>query len=599
MVVNNLSGTNTLSAGNNNVSSTFAGVLADNTGSGGALALKKIGTGVLTLAGSNTYSGATTINGGTLALAPGGNLPTAATVKFTGNATLAIGTNSPLLASLSVSPSFTGVITGGGTVTLGPGSFVLGTEAATGNTTLDMSGLNSFVYNGDGSPGNVFQVTSGLNGTNAGTPGFTSLLRLANSSTVNTTSFIVGGTGPANFAAVASDEIDMGQSLVISANSVKVGYTRNDGTLKFASGVTNGSLTLYGSDPSTRLPNLFIGEIKAGGEVATRVSTMDTTGGTLNALVDNMIVADNDRNNGNDVPNNGLFLMGAGTLDATSITIAQDQPNASGGWACAGTASFNGSVVKVETMTLANRLGGLTLSAQVTLDGGGTIYAGLIQSGGSTATRNFYWNNGTIRNYDPSTSLTIGAGPTWTLAATGSHTFAADAGQSITVNAALGGSGGLTVAGPGLVVLAAGNTYSGPTTINGGTLQIGNGGSGAANGSLSTSSTIANYGTLAFNRGDTAVQGTDFSGSPIVGSGGLVQMGPGTLVLGANAYTGSTTVSGGKLYLNGASATQRHHGQRRHARRHRFADLAHADYRRQRRRSKAASMARARLPSAG
>ena len=71
LVVNNLSGTCTLSVGGNNATSTFAGVLEDNTGSGGFLALTKTGTGVLTLAGSNAYSGLTSISGGTLALAAG------------------------------------------------------------------------------------------------------------------------------------------------------------------------------------------------------------------------------------------------------------------------------------------------------------------------------------------------------------------------------------------------------------------------------------------------------------------------------------------------------------------------------------------------
>jgi T5SS/PEP-CTERM-associated repeat protein len=63
--------TNTLYLGNNNLSYTFAGVIAGNgTGSSGEgngrTNLTKIGTGTLTLTGNNTYSGTTTIGGGTV-----------------------------------------------------------------------------------------------------------------------------------------------------------------------------------------------------------------------------------------------------------------------------------------------------------------------------------------------------------------------------------------------------------------------------------------------------------------------------------------------------------------------------------------------------
>ena len=116
----------------------------------------------------------------------------------------------------------------------------------------------------------------------------------------------------------------------------------------------------------------------------------------------------------------------------------------------------------------------------------------------------------------------------------------------------LGGGGGITQVGNGIMTLAGSNTYFGTTVIGGGTLQIGAGGN---TGSLSTSSAISDSGALAFVRSDSVTQGKQFSGSPITGSGGLVQLGPGTLVLtAANAYTGGTTVSGGVLQLGNSAA---------------------------------------------
>ena len=62
-VDNSAAGTPTLTIGNNNVASTFSGVIKNTAGS---LAITKIGTGTLTLSGANTYSGPTTLSAGTL-----------------------------------------------------------------------------------------------------------------------------------------------------------------------------------------------------------------------------------------------------------------------------------------------------------------------------------------------------------------------------------------------------------------------------------------------------------------------------------------------------------------------------------------------------
>ena len=77
--------------------------------------------------------------------------------------------------------------------------------------------------------------------------------------------------------------------------------------------------------------------------------------------------------------------------------------------------------------------------------------------------------------------------------------------------------------GTGILTLLGSNTYSGGTTISAGTLQVGNGGSGAAIGSTSG---VLDNGGLVFNHSDIVTF------SPLIsGSGSLTQTGTGILTL--------------------------------------------------------------------
>ncbi len=173
-------------------------------------------------------------------------------------------------------------------------------------------------------------------------------------------------------------------------------------------------------------------------------------------------------------------------------------------------------------------------SAPITLSNPVTTMAGgqLIYVGPAAAPVTF---TGAWTLPSGSSELTIG---------NGSHTS-----SKMTISGNVGGSGGALVKdGLGTLVLSGSNTYTGSTTINAGTLQLGNGGT---TGKLSTSSVITNDGSLVFNRSNTVTQGTDFRGGAISGTGSLTQAGSGTVVLNAaNTYSGKTFINAGTLSIS-------------------------------------------------
>ena len=122
-----MNGNNTLTVGGDNTSTTFSGVYQD---SGGAAALVKTGTGTLTLSGVNTYTGATTVNAGTLAV--NGSIVSPVTVSSGG--------------TLSGTGTISNVVTvnSGGTLSPGNSAGILNT----GDLTLDGGGTLGVEING-------------------------------------------------------------------------------------------------------------------------------------------------------------------------------------------------------------------------------------------------------------------------------------------------------------------------------------------------------------------------------------------------------------------------------------------------------------------
>jgi len=146
-----------------------------------------------------------------------------------------------------------------------------------------------------------------------------------------------------------------------------------------------------------------------------------------------------------------------------------------------------------------------------------------------------FWNGDAVNFTDTGTNL-----PPINIGATVQPTLVeVNAAQNYTFNGAGGISGvaAMQKDGPGTLLVLTTNTYTGPTVINSGALQVGNGMSPGTLGS----GNITNNAMLVFNLpGNALLAGT------LYGAGGLTVTGRGTLTLAANNFdTGTTTVSAG------------------------------------------------------
>jgi autotransporter-associated beta strand protein len=256
--------------------------------------------------------------------------------------------------------------------------------------------------------------------------------------------------------------------------------------------------------------------------------------------------------------NGFIFFSGTSTADHATITVNQFAELSfapdfqGGGTATAGNANitnngntnfFQGS--SAENATITTNDGGLTRFFGRSTGGNATF---ITNAGGTVDISGLgTFPDGPDEGLPsvPMTAGSIAGAGTYFLGSNqltvGSNNLSTEVSGILQDGGEAGGVGGsLVKVGTGTLTLSGADTYTGGTTINSGTLQLGDGGtSGSIIGGVVDSAGA----TLAFDRSDIMT----FAGV-ISGTGAVSQIGTGTTVLTAdNPYTGGTTISAGTL----------------------------------------------------
>ena len=656
----------TLSVGNDIFSSTYSGSIS---GTSSSSALTKIGSATLTLAGSNTYAGPTTITSGTLQLGNANAVQNSTLTlnasnvlafasgigsfnlgALSGSANLVLGDMASNPVTLAVggnnaSTTYSGVLSGGGSlIKSGTGTLNLGSVPAyTGSTTLAGGMLATTGTWGGliGGPAGALAVYSGtltlVNDSNSfggaistagNTLNYTSIGNYGVNSAVGTggsnSSITIGNGGNFVFTGSSAQSSNRNVSLAGSSANIKnngsaaltlSGTIAGKGTLNFASTASGtntisgpiiesgGTLGIAGNGGTwvlTNANNNFTGNVNGNGLQFTSIgnygetSSLGTGGsnsvisvGFYSSVAFTGSTTQNSNRNFSFGPSSPfigvLYNNGTAPLNLSGTVAvgsgAQFRLNGSNSGNCG---TISGPMTGDTGTSFIKFDAGLwTLSGSNTYAGSTNISAGTLIYGKEASLYNntqASWtpamiqvgNGATIgfnvggtdefTNSDVTTLLT-----NFAVATSGSGMQSGSRRAFDTTNAsggvftipdilanttgASGGAIGLTKLGAGTLVLTGSNTYTGTTTISGGTLQIGD---GTTDGVIASSGNIVNNATLAYN-----LVGSQTYSHAISGSGALAKSGVGALTLSvANTYTGNTAINSGTLILGNSSAIQ-------------------------------------------
>lgn len=554
----------TLSPGNGNTL-IVTGQVADQAGSlgdvgnsnslatEGGLVITGGGKVVLQSATADDYTGGTKLQGNTVLVLNAGTAAGSGAITFGG------GHDKLVIQSVAMSGSnFANTVSGfvaGDVIDLAGLAFISGASAtiAAGSTLLKVTSgtiTDTLTVGGNPSGFSVVQDTGTGSAVMINTFTVTSLTDLnSDLAAIN-----VGGVDSfsganytfdfvSSFTLGSTETIDLANNATLSLSGT--GFTTGGGYDLVAGTVVAGAIGAIGTGNITvgNTANLnlgtfnqTIGDLSGGGAVILG-SGATLTEGTSNSTLFSGVI------NGS----SGDFVkQGGGTLSLTANGSSLSLVTINAGIVQLGTGGTTGSLSGsiVDDATLAIDLGvGTTLSN--TISGTGV----LLQSGSGTITL-----TGTD-SYDGATTiqaggLQIGGGGTVgsianTASVTGSGKLIFDRSDSVVFGQLITGSVALVQAGSGTTALTGTDNYSGGTTIQAGTLQIGNGGTtGAISGNINDNATLA-----VDESGTVTIAGT------ISGGGAVVQAGSGTTILDANnIFGGGLTLNGGEVILGSAGA---------------------------------------------
>jgi fibronectin-binding autotransporter adhesin len=542
-VGNAYSGATTVTSGTLNLSGS---ITASNvTVNGGALSESSTGIisgaktftlngGSASFAGANTYTGNTTIDGGstltlTGSIASGSNL-------VLGNATL--GGGKLTYSKTSATETFAGT-------TLNAGASAVGSTILTGTVALSSITRNSgstVDFTTTGPISTKTANTGGILGGYATFGGSTWAVGATNGGTATTITGLATGSYTASFTSGANVDAATGASTAASGLSINSLRFNNSGnytvgvtdTLTIATGgilettavgahavsINSGTLTSGNGSDLIVIQNNTSGALTIGSQISGSIGLTKSGTGTL-------IISGANNYNGATIVNAGTLQLGA----ANAVTSGSALTTFAGAtFDLNGKNETLGALVNEGTVTNSNATPAtVTFGAATASSGTGTFTGALnveISNGATASTLATTFDNaGTITNDGSGVGLVTLSGLIDTNV------------TGITQNSS---TSALTLTGA--------NTFNGPITITTGTLSIGTGGGTASLGSLTYTGNISDNGTFVFNSSASqTINGV------ISGSGGITKS-QGTLILGGqNTYTGTTFLNGGtSLQLNSA-----------------------------------------------